>query len=206
MRIGLIGKMHSGKGEVASHLVATHGFHKLAFADPVKDASVAALNAALVSMGREPTMTRERLERDKAALRVLPQFIGTELGRQYLGDPTIWIDMLLAKVREIGAGRHIVVDDCRFPNEAAALKGAGFSLVRVERPGPLRFASIWRAIRSAELGLSDREYGERVTEATSHPSEMEVDWITADVVLDNDGSIRDLRRLVDQVVANGGIR
>lgn len=206
MRIGLIGKMHSGKGEIAAHLVATHGFHKLAFADPVKDASVAAINAALASIGREPTMTRELLERDKAQLRLLPQFIGTELGRQYLGDPNIWIDMLLAKVREIGAGRHIVVDDCRFPNEAAALKGAGFSLVRVERPEPLRFGNIWNAMRAAEPGLSDREYGARAGRAMHHPSETEVDTIAADVVLDNDGSLRDLRRLVDQVVVKGGSR
>src|SRR5690606_31752406 len=142
MRIGLVGKMHAGKGEGAARPVATHGFTKLSFAAPVKDASVAALNAAPGASARDPARDRATLERDKAALRLMPQFIGTEFGRQYVGPETIWIDMLLDRVAALPAGTPVVVDDCRFVNEAEALRAAGFHIVVVVRPEAERIASV----------------------------------------------------------------
>lgn len=198
MRIGLVGKMHSGKGAVAEWLAAAHGFRQLAFADPVKDASVAAINAALNCIGQDQWMTRAILDRDKAALRLMPQFIGTDLGRQYLGDPDIWINLLLARVTDprVSPEHSIVVDDCRFPNEAEALRAAGFLIIMVVRDEATRIESIERAISAANPGLPTGAVTARLAEAIDHPSETEVDRIDFDTVLRNTGTIDDLHRAV----------
>lgn len=201
MKIGLVGKMHAGKGEVAARLVATHGFTKLSFADPVKDASVAALNAALVAIGREPVMDRATLERDKAALRLMPQFIGTEFGRQYVGPDTIWIDMLLDRVAALPESTPVVVDDCRFVNEAEALRAAGFRIVLVERPEAERIASVERAIRAAHPALDDAAVAEKLAAAMAHPSEADVTRIPVFCGITNDGTVADLDASVAHTLA-----
>lgn len=199
MRIGLVGKMGAGKSTVAARLVEHHGFTRLAFADPVKDASVAAINAALVSIGLEPTMTRAILERDKAALRGLPQWIGTEFGRQYLGPESIWIDLLLRRVNEAeylarlgGDEGRLVVDDCRFPNEAAALKAVGFWIIRVVRSKDCRIASIEAAIRSSNPGLDEAALASKMAAAMAHPSETEIDRVPFHLTIQNRQTIDDL--------------
>lgn len=206
MRIGLVGKMHSGKGEVAARLVEAHGFRKLAFADPVKDASVAAINAALDCIGQDRWMTRTIFERDKAALRLMPQFIGTDLGRQYLGSPDIWIKLLIERVNDLRfpPEHNIVVDDCRFPNEAAALRGAGFHIVMVVRDETTRRKSIVAALTAANPGLPAGTIMPRLEETLDHPSETELDRIVYDTVIRNAGTIDDLHRTVDRLVAGGG--
>lgn len=205
MRIGLVGKMHAGKGAVATRLVEAHGFRQLAFADPVKDASVAAINAALACIGQDQWMTRAILERDKAALRLMPQFIGTDLGRQYLGDPDLWIKLLLDRVTDprVSPEHSIVVDDCRFPNEAAALRAAGFQIVLVERDELARRKSIVAALLAANPGLPAGTITARLDESLDHPSESGVDRIIPDTVLHNAGTIDELHQAIDRLVTGG---
>lgn len=63
--------------------------------------------------------------------RLVMQTLGTEWGRQCLCDD-FWI-----KITTRACDRHekVVVTDCRFPNEAQALRQAGFKIFRVIRPG-----------------------------------------------------------------------
>lgn len=72
--------------------------------------------------------------------RVFLQRLGTEWGRQRI-HPEIWVEAwrhaVAAATREqIVLGCDLVVaDDCRFENEAAAIRAMGGKVVRIERPG-----------------------------------------------------------------------
>jgi hypothetical protein len=57
--------------------------------------------------------------------------MGTEVGRDMFGD-NFWVDQAL---REVQDDDLAVFTDCRFPNEAQAIKDRGGVVWRVERPG-----------------------------------------------------------------------
>lgn len=67
-----------------------------------------------------------------------------------------------------------IITDCRFPNEARAIKNAGGVIVRVNRDG-------YRAINA-------------------HPSEVALDKWSYDYVIDNDGSVEDLKKNVKELL------
>lgn len=70
--------------------------------------------------------------------RIFLQRLGTEWGRERI-HPEIWVEawrhnLALEAVEHFG-DEIIVADDCRFENEARAIRAEGGKIVRVERPG-----------------------------------------------------------------------
>ena len=59
------------------------------------------------------------------------QTLGTEWGRTCI-DEDLWVD---AAMRSVSG--PTVFDDCRFPNEAAAIREAGGTIIEIQRPGVL---------------------------------------------------------------------
>ncbi len=170
--IGLIGLAGSGKTLVARHLVERHGFVRQRFAGPLKE---------MIKVGLG--LTDEQL--DGAAKnepiawaggctpRHLMQTLGTEWGRRMVHSD-VWINRWRCLVEQ-EASPLIVVDDVRFPNEAAALRSVGGSLWRVYRPGLM---------------------------TSSHASERAQAQITEDILINNATSIAEMFRSVDAVVAH----
>ena len=168
MRVAFIGKMMSGKTTSADYLVRNYGFTRLAFADPVKSIAAQMLNTLSMNIHQWEFATHpdnmwdyERIQREKGnpAVRKLLQLVGTELGRELVGYPNVWVDMLIQQIDEY---EHVVVDDCRFPNEAEALEDNNFKLIRVMRPEQDRLALIESKYENPEAILS-------------HPSETSLD-------------------------------
>lgn len=114
LRVAFGGRMQVGKTTAADHLVARHGFRKMAFADPIKEIAVSAFGWD----GRK----------DPAGRRLL-QEIGTA-GRNYRSD--LWIDRLDERLAAEGAPR-VVVDDLRLKREVDALERLGFVCARIVR-------------------------------------------------------------------------
>jgi hypothetical protein len=123
------------------------------------------------------TITRQRkvwtfadVEQNKGnpAVRKLLQLVGTELGRELIGYENVWVDRL---IRAAYGKDNVVIDDCRFPNEAAALREHGFTLVRVTRPDIDRM-----------LMMKDK-YPDNFKEILTHASETALDNFEADMVL-----------------------
>lgn len=85
--------------------------------------------------------------------------------------------------------RAAVVEDVRLPREAAWLRGSGFVGVLVRAPEPVRLERL-RARGECVLGAED-----------GHATEAGVDAIEPDYVLDNGGSLKDLRNAVVALVA-----
>lgn len=127
----------SGKSEVAKAL----NCKVLKFAEPLKDM----LRVLFRSVGYGETQIEAFLEGDQKDTpipefggktpRYLMQTLGTEWGRQLVSD-SIWTDILAYRATfALTHGKHVVVDDMRFPNEFECLKGLGAKTVKVTRPG-----------------------------------------------------------------------
>lgn len=132
--IGLCGLAGAGKTTAARWLVDQHGYHRIAFADPLK-----AMARAFGLTARE--MAGDLKETPLPHLcgkspRQFMQLLGTEFGRELIG-PAIWVNRwaALAEQHTLIEGGPVVADDVRFPNEADAIRAAGGILVRIERPG-----------------------------------------------------------------------
>lgn len=130
--IAFTGLAGSGKSTAAQHLVKNNGFQRLRFAGPLKD------------MMRALGLTEAEIEGDRKEVpcellggktpRYAMQTIGTEWGRDLIASD-LWIRAFRAALAKVPEGVPVVVDDCRFPNEADAVVAAGGVLLRVVRPG-----------------------------------------------------------------------
>lgn len=172
--IGLSGYARSGKDTVAE-MLWPFGYVRRSFATPLKDAVYAL----------DPLVGQDMTERVAALVdeygwdevkvgvpeaRRLLQRMGTEVGRVLFGED-FWVERAFASLRP---GAAYVFADCRFPNEAKAIRAAGGQVWRVERPG--------------------------VGPITDHPSETSLDDWDFDLVLDNSGDFRFLAEQVHEAV------
>ncbi|EYR81919.1 hypothetical protein [Shinella sp. DD12] len=131
--VALTGAAGSGKSTAADYLIRHHGYERVKFAGPLKD------------MCRAIGMTESQIEgeskEEPAAMlsgktpRHAMQTLGTEWGRKCMGED-FWANLWLSRVKAILAfdGR-VVVDDCRFPNEAEAVRKLGGVIIKLEGRG-----------------------------------------------------------------------
>lgn len=197
--IGLTGLAGAGKDTVADALVEQAGFVKLAWADELRQEVLQAFERANLHLlteratKEEPTqclalgwctnlefvqavnaahyggaMPLEALDEPRSPRQIL-QWWGTEYRRAQ--DDQYWIALGCNRIRTLqGQGQQrIVVTDCRFPNEAQALRSMGGELWQVFRPG----------LRPVELG---------------HASQASGDALQPERFIVNSTSIADLRR------------
>ena len=102
--------------------------------------------------------------------RHMTQTLGTEWGRACI-HPDFWVTIARVEAQRIMAyGRSVVIDDVRFPNEAAMIRKLGGELWRIERPG--------------------------VSYSGDHSSEGGLEDITPDRVIVNDGTIAQLKEKI----------
>lgn len=156
--IGFCGPMGAGKTTAADYLLG-QGFFRVKMAAPLKN--------MLKAIGLTDQHIEGNLKEEPCDLlcgktpRFAMQTLGTEWGRDMIGE-SIWTNLWAIQTKRlIDAGVNVVVDDVRFPNELLALKSIGGVLVEIQRPGHER--------------------------STSHQSEeMQV---TPDVVIKNDGDL-----------------
>jgi len=188
--IGMIGRRRSGKDSFATTLVSELGYDRVAFADPLREAALAldplvgpaSLPGDLTSSYRRLSEVVETLGWERAKdcvpeVRAVLQRLGTDAIRSL--DDTFWVRTAMARVEASSA--PVVVTDCRFPNEAEAIRLAGGYLVRVVRPG---------ATSASDVDL--------------HPSETALDDYPEDFYVDNSGTLADLASdallLIDQLL------
>jgi hypothetical protein len=155
--IALTGPAGHGKDSVAAELEHTHGFARLSFAAPLKDAI-----AVLFCIPRADLEDRERKEavigRWNRSPRQLMQWLRAEVRDDFF---LLRADAALEEL--MAAGRDVVVSDCRFDNEARHLTrlaagalyqsgvwGVDASVRLGKRPAVLRGAT---ALHATEAGL-----------------------------------------------------
>lgn len=141
--IAFTGLATSGKTSAVSALHA----HRIAFADPLKE-MVRILTASSDKESRPPELCGK-------SVREALQSLGTDWGRNMIGE-NIWIEAARKRIsaalakQVASSGEVIVIDDCRFDNEAELIKSLGGIIIRIERPGLVKMS------HASEAGISDQ--------------------------------------------------
>ena len=128
MIVGLTGRKGCGKSSVANIFRERLGYEVISFASPIKDMlRVLGLGDAELN---DLIIKEIVLDEYRKSPRELMQLLGTEFGRA-LVDKNIWVTAL---EKRIDPDKNYVIDDVRFPNEAAMIHANGGKVVRVYRP------------------------------------------------------------------------
>lgn len=167
--VAFTGKAGSGKSTAADHLVA-RGWSRVKFADPLKDM----IRALLASSGMQAAEIERRIEGDLKERpepvlggrtpRYAMQTIGTEWGRDIM-VPDLWIGIARARIlQHLQAGRDVVIDDCRFENEADLINELGGLIVEVQGRGGIAGAhqseqGVRASVRCLNDGTIDELHG-----------------------------------------------
>jgi len=171
--VAFTGRAGSGKSTAADVLVG-HGWTRVKFAGPLK----AMFRALLDETGC--TDPDALIEGDRKELpipllghcdpRYIMQTLGTEWGRSYI-DADLWVNIAMYRIQEsLARGVSVVIDDCRFDNEAEMIRDLG--------------------------GVICEIHGRGGSEPVTHASE---NLPTNDCVIYNTGSIEELRGAVTYI-------
>jgi dephospho-CoA kinase len=170
-RIAIVGKMAAGKTTAATYLVNHNNYTKMALADKLKAIAYEMFDV----MGKD------------GSDRLVLQEIGTAFRKI---DERVWIKYLLHNIKQKESQNQffrVVVDDCRYFNEAEAFRRNGFKIIRVEASEDIRQARIRRL------------YPNVPSQGFSHASETEQERIVADhvVKMDDPTAFFEFDRLLD---------
>ncbi len=175
--IGLTGYARVGKDTFAEGMKNHYGYTPKGFADPIYGMALA-LNPILFRWGFIPFRYRRMVRRKGLteakripAVRRYLQKLGTEAVRQCLGED-VFVDAMFRR----NSIDNLIITNCRFTNEAEAIRSRGGIIVKIERPGFERVNG-----HESEDGLPDH---------------------LIDLVIDNDGDPDDMDFEVVHDLAN----
>jgi hypothetical protein len=208
MIIGVCGFIGSGKDTIADYLVNLHHFRRESFANTLKDAVSAVFGWDRTMLEGRTKQAREwreqvdpwwaeRLGIPHLTPRWILQNWGTEVCRKNFHDD-IWIASLENKLR--ASTDDIVISDCRFPNEIAAIKKAGGRVVRVVRGAEPEWYQLAVSRNRGPNGNSSWALsGRKLEQLGIHASETAWVGTRFDAVLDNNGTLEDLYQQVKRL-------
>ena len=208
MIIGICGFIGSGKDTIADYLVNLHHFRRESFANTLKDAVSAVFGWDRTMLEGRTQQAREwreqvdpwwaeRLGMPHLTPRWILQNWGTEVCRKNFHDD-IWIASLENKLR--ASTDDIVISDCRFPNEIAAIKKAGGRVVRVVRGAePEWYGAAVSSNRGPNGNSTWALSGRKLEKLGIHASETAWVGTRFDAVLDNNSTLEDLYQQVKRL-------
>lgn len=172
MIVGITGRAGAGKDTFAEYL-RDYNFATSAFAYPLKQ-----MLCTLLDVPYEKWEDREWKETTINELGLSPremaQTLGTEWGRNCNGK-NFWVKIAMQRASEVmaslGSNWNFAFTDCRFENEADAIRNRGGYIIHIVRPGS---DSATQSQHSSELGVK-------------------VNKSLGDIVVQNDGSLAELR-------------
>lgn len=197
------GKLTSGKDAFADHLVDKHNFKKLGMSDTLAEA-LYLLDPLIplystddwAELGEKPEGGWDVLRRysyivDKVGyvrakkiseVRRLLQALGTEVGRNMLGE-NIWVQAAKKKILElVSAGHNVVITGIRFPNEIALEEQ-----LNDEHDDVYAAVSVW--VERPGLPVT-----------ATHASEASVSLQDFQYVLDNAGTLEELYKAAEALL------
>jgi len=170
IKIAVAGRIRSGKDEF-SKLFIKDGYHEFKFGTGIA----------------EIIMTYFPEDWMKGKPRTHYQHIGQQL-RQL--DPDVWINYVFRDIEDYlydNPYGDIIITDLRQVNEAERLRDEGFLIVKVVSRDDIRIQ------RMKQLGDQFNQ------EDLNHETEKQVDKILADIVVENNGSLKHLQSKAREV-------
>lgn len=177
MKIALFGKIRSGKDTVGELLINEYGCTRVAFGDGIKKIIDEFFPEAW----------------DNGKPRLHYQHVGQEFRKL---NPDVWVNNLIKRAEDIriqnliyrGKSTDFVVTDGRQKNEALKLKEQGYTIILVEADETNRIERM-------------RQAGDNFTlEMLRHETELQVDLIEPDYIINNNGTLEDLKIKVRELV------
>jgi len=208
MIIGVCGFIGSGKDTIADYLVNFHEFRRESFASTLKDAVAAVFGWDRIMLEGRTKEAREwreqvdpwwaaRLDMPTLTPRWVLQYWGTEVCRKAFHDD-IWIASLENKLRN--SKDHVVISDCRFPNEIKSIKDAGGQIVWVQRGAlPEWYDVAVDANRGSNVAINELKMRK------IHASETAWVGTEFDAIIDNNSTIDDLYQQAQTLVIGNQI-
>jgi len=195
MIIGICGLIGAGKDTAADYLVNFHQFRRDSFANTLKDAVSAVFGWDRELLEGRTTSAREwreqvdpwwsqRLGMPQLTPRWILQHWGTEVGRNSF-HTDIWIASLENKLRK--SSDNIVISDCRFYNEVAAIKNQGGRVIWIQRG----ITPHWYNI-AAQANRGDTAALRWLDQQGIHASEYSWAGTEFDHVVENNSTVADL--------------
>lgn len=170
--IGISGKARSGKDTIASHLWATYGFTRIAFADPMKLAAQAIFGLSQDATWND-TVKEAEIPYWGLSPRRMFQLLGNDALKPVFGND-LWIKRWNITYQQMKETDDIVVPDVRFDHEADFIRSLGGTILHLSRPD--------------------------VQAVASHVSEAGIELKVGDWEVINDGTILDLTAKVDAIL------
>ena len=197
MIIGLIGLINSGKGAVGDMLIE-QGFQHESFANSLKDVTASIFNWDRAKLEGNTPASRawretvdewwnDRLKIPDFTPRIALQILGTDILRNHF-HADIWVLSMEARIKD--AKKNIIITDVRFPNEVRIVRELGGKIVRIKRGEDPEWFS---------LAASNHESMPMVY-PDIHASEYSWAGTTPDYLIDNKGTIEDLRKIVNDLL------
>ncbi|MGO8211801.1 deoxynucleotide monophosphate kinase [Rhizobium ruizarguesonis] len=171
--VAFTGIAGSGKSTATRYLVEQHGYTLVKFAGPLKD-----MMRAIGLDERQIEGDLKEVACDTLAGRTprhAMQTLGTQWGRDCIAED-FWINLWKLRVNDVlSGGGRVVTDDCRFPNEALAVRKLGGDIYKIEGRGGI-----------AGDHVSERGCGDQ------------------DLVLANDGAVEELHGKIEEALRRYG--
>jgi dephospho-CoA kinase len=180
--IGICGRKTSGKTTITDYVVDNYEFIERSLAGPLKNALRELLLIDNENLYGSEEKKNEKLEDwfDYTA-REFMQHVGTELLREKLAElfPKIGTQIFTHNFElwyKKNKDNHVIVSDVRFEDDANIIKKLGGYIIKINRPN--------------------------LTNIDSHSSEVSVDRVKHDYIIENNGTLEDLYERVDQIMDN----
>lgn len=203
MIIGVLGFIGSGKGTVGEILEHHFNFTQVSFAGHLKDVTSVLFGwnrELLEGKTEESRKFREKPDNfwskkigENFTPRLALQLLGTEVGRQIFHED-FWVYALENKLLQMGENKNVVVTDVRFKNEIDWIHSKGGILIEVRRG----MKPSWYNIAADANQGSKKSENYMLEESGIHESEWR--WIghSVDFVIDNNGSVEDLKGKISE--------
>ncbi len=208
MIIGLVGFIGSGKDTVANRFIS-YGCIRDSFAAPLKDTCSAIFGWRRDLLEGDTIESREfretpdmfwarKLGIDNFTPRLALQLVGTDVLRNHFHQD-IWLSSLEYRFRIKNNDQNVVISDARFRNELELIKSLNGIVIWVQRGElPLWFDDAVKANEGNAIARKIMQTRWRDV----HESEWNWAGFPVDYVINNNGSMEDLDKLVNDLQRN----
>ena len=191
--IGIAGLIGSGKDTVANHLIDSHSFRRIKFADKLKDGVAAIFEWPRELLEGDTDESRKWRETPDAfwtkelGEEITPRYVLQKFGTEVRDGFHVHTWTILLK-KTILQNPHIdyVIPDVRFPHEDKIIKELG--------------GAMWKVSRGDDPDWFTDYVEENITPKHAHPSEWKWAKIDFDWHVKNNSTVSELYKQVDKML------